>query len=177
MAATQGKRAAGASGSPSAPRVEKKRSFVSSYKTYSAKPTEVTRKWYVVDATDAPVGRIATRVATLLTGKDKPMFTAHIDCGDFVIVTNTDKAVFTGQKEANKKYYRHTGFPGGIKERTVAEQRGIDSTILLEKAVVGMLPVNKLRDGRMKRLKLYTGTEHGHEAQKPEVISLKKEGK
>ena len=146
-------------------------------KTYSAKPTEVERTWYVIDAADAPVGRIATKIATLLTGKGKPMYTAHIDCGDFVIVTNTDKAVFTGLKEDQKKYYRHTGYPGGIKDRTVREQRGIDSTALIEKAVFGMLPVNKLRDGRMKRLKLYADAEHDHEAQKPEVISFKKEGK
>ena len=143
-------------------------------KTYSAKPTEVTRKWYIIDASEAPVGRIATKIATLLTGKGKPMFTAHIDCGDFVVVTNTDKAVFTGLKEENKKYYRHTGFPGGIKERTVQQQRELDSTGLIENAVHGMLPVNKLRDGRMKRLKLYTGSEHNHEAQKPETISMKK---
>jgi large subunit ribosomal protein L13 len=146
-------------------------------KTYSAKPTEVNRKWYVVDASEAPVGRVATRIATLLTGKDKPMFTKHIDCGDFVVVINTDKAIFTGLKEDNKKYYRHTGFPGGIKERSVKEQRQLDSTALIENAVLGMLPVNKLRDGRMKRLKLYIGSDHNHEAQKPETIILKKESK
>ncbi len=146
-------------------------------KTYSAKPTEVTRKWYVIDAAEAPVGRISTKIATLLTGKGKPMFTSHIDCGDFVIVINTDKAVFTGLKEEQKKYYRHTGYPGGIKDRTVREQRELDSRALIEKSVYGMLPVNKLRDGRMKRLKLYAGAEHNNEAQKPEVISFKKESK
>jgi large subunit ribosomal protein L13 len=142
-------------------------------KTYSAKPSEVTRKWYVVDAAEMPVGRIATKIATLLTGKGKPQFTAHIDCGDFVVVINTDKAVFTGQKETDKKYYRHTGYPGGIKDRTVAEQRTLNSTALIESAVYGMLPVNKLRDGRMKRLKLYAGVEHAHTAQQPVAISLK----
>jgi len=146
-------------------------------KTYSAKPSEVTRKWYVIDAQDAPVGRIATKVATLLTGKGKPMFTSHIDCGDFVIIINTDKAVFTGQKEDDKKYYRHTGFPGGIKDRTVGEQRALDSTVLFEKAIYGMVPVNKLRADRMKRLKLYADAEHNHEAQKPETISMKKASK
>ncbi len=146
-------------------------------KTYSAKPTEVERKWYVIDASEAPVGRISTKIATLLTGKGKPMFTSHIDCGDYVIVINTDKAVFSGLKEEDKKYYRHTGYPGGIKERTVREQRELDSTALIEKSVFGMLPTNKLRDGRMKRLKLYAGAEHNNEAQKPEVISFKKEGK
>lgn len=146
-------------------------------KTYSAKPSEVTRKWYVVDAAEAPVGRIATHIAQLLTGKGKPMFTNHIDCGDFVVVINSDKAVFTGLKEEAKTYYRHTGYPGGIKSRTVKEQREIDSTALIENAVYGMLPVNKLRDGRMKRLKVYAGAEHNHEAQKPEAISFKKGAK
>src|SRR6056297_3027775 len=126
-------------------------------KTYSAKPTEVTRKWYIVDASEAPVGRIATKIATLLTGKGKPMFTSHIDCGDYVIVINADQAKFTGLKEENKVYYRHTGYPGGIKERTVKEQREIDATKLIEKAVYGMVPVNKLRADRMKRLKVYAG--------------------
>lgn len=142
-------------------------------RTYSAKPVEVTRKWYVVDASEAPVGRVATKVARLLSGKNKPMYTAHIDCGDFVIVVNTDKAKFSGQKETDKKFYRHTGYPGGIKSRTVAEQRDMDSRKLIEKAVYGMVADNKLRDGRMKRLKLYAGDEHEHMAQKPQTISLK----
>lgn len=144
-------------------------------RTYSAKPSEVTRKWYLIDATDAPVGRIATQIASMLNGKGKPMYTSHIDCGDFVIVVNTDKARFTGQKETDKKYYRHTGYPGGIKDRTVEQQRNLDSRSLIERAVYGMVPVNKLRDQRMKRLKLYAGSEHGHDAQKPETISLKGE--
>lgn len=145
-------------------------------KTYSAKPTEVTRAWYEVDAAEAPVGRLATRVASLLLGKGKPMFTHHIDCGDFVIVTNCENAVFTGQKEEGKIYYRHSGFPGGIKSRSVAEVRAdSDSTKLIEKAVYGMLPDNKLRDGRMKRLKLYAGQEHSHAPQQPKQIKLTKE--
>ena len=146
-------------------------------KTYSAKPTEVTRKWYIIDASEAPVGRISTKIATLLTGKGKPMFTSHIDCGDFVVVINSDKAVFSGNKELDKIYYRHSGFPGGIKQRTVGEQRALNSTALIEKSVYGMVPVNKLRDERMKRLKIYAGSEHKHEAQKPEAISFKKVSK
>jgi large subunit ribosomal protein L13 len=142
-------------------------------KTFSAKPADVTRKWYLVDAADAPVGRIATKIATKLLGKDKPNYTPHVDGGDFVVVINADKTKFTGEKESNKTYYRHTGYPGGIKSRTVAEQRSIDSTKLIENAVYGMLPVNKLRDGRMKRLKIYSGNEHNHAAQKPQVISMK----
>ncbi len=148
-------------------------------KTYSAKPSEVTRKWYAIDASEAPVGRIATKIATLLTGKQKPMYTAHIDCGDFVVVTNAEKAVFTGQKETDKTYYRHTGYPGGIKSRTVAEQREKDAAALIENAVYGMLPANKLRDGRMQRLKVFNGDEHDHAAQQPEQINFndKKGGK
>ena len=145
-------------------------------KTYSAKPSDVTRAWYVIDASEASLGRVATRVATLLTGKGKPQFTAHIDTGDFVIVVNADKLVVTGKKMQDKKYYRHSGFPGGIKEATLADKMAKDSTEVIIHAVRGMLPVNKLRDGRLKRLKVYAGTEHNHEAQKPETLSLK-EGK
>ncbi len=145
-------------------------------KTYSAKPSDVTRKWYVVDASEAPLGRVATQIATLLTGKGKPQFTQHIDCGDYVVVINTDKLVVTGKKLTDKKYYRHTGYPGGIKEASLAEKMAKDSTDVIFKAVRGMLPVNKLRDERLKRLKIYADAEHNHAAQKPETFSLK-EGK
>lgn len=145
-------------------------------KTYSAKPSDVTRAWYVIDASEAPLGRVATRVATLLTGKEKPQFTHHIDCGDHVIVINTDNLVVTGKKMTDKKYYRHSGFPGGIKEASLADKMAKDSTEVLFHAIRGMLPVNKLRDERLKRLKIYAGAEHNHEAQKPQTISLK-EGK
>ncbi len=142
-------------------------------KTYSAKPTDIQRKWYLLDASSAPVGRLATKIAELLIGKGKPEYTAHIDCGDFVVVTNSDQTVFSGNKETDKVYYRHSGYPGGIKQRSVAEQRARDSRKLVENAVYGMLPDNKLRDGRMKRLKIFTGAEHQHTAQKPEQINLK----
>lgn len=145
-------------------------------KTYSAKPSDVTRKWYVIDASDAPLGRVATQVATLLTGKSKPQYTPHIDCGDYVIIVNADNLVVTGKKLTDKIYYRHTGFPGGIKDATLAEKMAKDSTDVIFKAVRGMISANKLRDERLKRLKIYAGTEHNHEAQKPEVLSLK-EGK
>lgn len=141
-------------------------------KTYSAKPTDVTRKWYVIDASEAPLGRVATKVATLLTGKDKPMFTHHIDTGDFVIVINADNIKMTGNKAEKKIYYKHSGFPGGLRERTFTEQMEKDATEVIFHAVRGMLPVNKLRDARLARLKIYAGTEHKHEAQKPEVISV-----
>jgi large subunit ribosomal protein L13 len=142
-------------------------------KTYSAKPADVTRQWYVIDAADASLGRIATRVATLLTGKEKPMFTSHIDCGDHVIIINAMNTVVTGKKATDKIYYRHSGFPGGIKQRTFTEQMEKDPTQAIFHAVRGMLPVNKLRDGRLARLKIYEGAEHNHEAQKPQTISLK----
>ena len=142
-------------------------------KTFSAKPSDVTRKWYVLDASEAPIGRLATRAATLLTGKEKPMFTHHIDTGDYVIVINADKLVATGDKMNKKMYYKHSGYPGGLREANLAKTMDKDSTMVLIKAIRGMLPVNKLRDGRLARLKVYAGTEHNHEAQKPEVISMK----
>ena len=145
-------------------------------KTYSAKPSDVTRKWYVIDAAEAPLGRIATRVATLLTGKEKPQFTQHIDCGDYVIVINAANLVVTGKKLDQKMYYHHSHFPGGLKETALKDQLIKDPTKAVEHAIRGMLPVNKLRDGRLARLKIYAGSEHNHEAQKPHTISVK-EGK
>ncbi len=143
-------------------------------KTYSAKPSEVKRTWYLIDASQTTLGRVSTEVAQLLTGKKKPMFTPHIDCGDFVVIINADKLVVTGAKVTDKIYYHHTGFPGGIKSRTLEEQQNINSAKILEKAIRGMLPVNKLRDGRLKRLKVYNGSEHSHEAQKPVVLDMSK---
>ena len=145
-------------------------------KTYSAKPSDVTRAWYVLDASDVSLGRIASKAASLLTGKEKPMFTSHIDCGDFVVIINADKLIATGDKMNKKVYYRHSGYPSGLTETTLATQMTTDSTVVLFKAVRGMLPVNKLRDDRLKRLKIYAGAEHNHEAQKPKTISMK-EGK
>jgi len=145
-------------------------------KTYSAKPADVTRKWYVIDASQAPLGRVATQIATLLTGKGKPQFTKHIDCGDYVIVINAKDLKVTGNKATTKMYYHHSGFPGGLRERTLQDQMNLDPTKVLEHAIRGMLPVNKLRDDRLSRLKIYADAEHKHEAQQPEVISVK-EGK
>jgi large subunit ribosomal protein L13 len=145
-------------------------------KTYSAKPVDVTRKWYVLDASETTLGRVSTQVAVLLTGKGKPQFTKNIDTGDFVIVVNAANLKVTGDKLTDKKYYHHSGFPGGLRERTLQEQLNLDPTKVIEHAVRGMLPVNKLRDARLARLKIYAGTEHNHAAQKPETISVK-EGK
>ncbi len=142
-------------------------------KTYSAKPTELKRVWYIVDASDAPLGRVATRIATLLTGKGKPQFTKHIDCGDYVVVINAAQTVVTGNKQAKKIYYRHSNFPGGLKSANLSEQMIKDPTFAITNAVRGMLPVNKLRDERLRRLKVYADSEHQHEAQKPNAISMK----
>jgi large subunit ribosomal protein L13 len=142
-------------------------------KTYSAKPSEVTRKWYVLDASELPLGRLSTKAAELLMGKGKPMFTKHIDCGDYVIVINADNLVVTGNKMEDKMYYKHSNFPGGLTETTLKYEMDKDSTKVIYKSVRGMLPVNKLRDDRLKRLKIYGGSEHDHAPQKPETISLK----
>lgn len=147
-------------------------------KTYSAKPADITRKWYVVDASEFPLGRIATRVADLLIGKGKPTYTPHIDGGDYVIVINSDKLVVTGKKLEDKTYYRHSGYPGGLKESSLKFELEKDSTKVIDHAVRGMLPVNKLRDGRLARLKIYKDADHNHAAQKPEELKLSnKEGK
>jgi large subunit ribosomal protein L13 len=142
-------------------------------KTFSAKPTDVTRMWYLVDASELPLGRLATQVATLLPGKGKPQFTKHIDCGDFVVIINASRTVATGDKFHKKIYYHHSNFPGGIKSATLAEKMEKDPTFAITNAVKGMLPINKLRDERLKRLKVYAGSEHQHDAQKPQIISLK----
>ncbi len=146
-------------------------------KTFSAKPGDVTRSWYVLDASQAPIGRVATVAASLLIGKGKPMVTSHVDCGDYVVIINTDKLVATGNKETGKIYYRHSHHPGGLKEKTLKDQMADDSTVVLTKAIRGMLPVNKLRDGRLDRLKVYAGEDHNHHAQSPALYSLKKEAK
>jgi len=146
-------------------------------KTYSQKPTEVTRKWYVVDASDIALGRLSTTVAKLLVGKDKPSYTPHIDGGDYVIVINSDNLVVTGDKLEKKMYYRHTHYPGGLKEATLQNKLDKDSTEVIRLSVRGMLPVNKLRDGRLARLKIYAGSDHNHAAQAPETLDLKKGNK
>jgi large subunit ribosomal protein L13 len=142
-------------------------------KTFSQKPADVKRSWYVIDAASAPFGRVATTAASLLLGKGKPTVTPHVDGGDFVIIVNAAKLVATGDKETKKTYYRHSGYPGGIYSRTLKEQREYDATALLRHAVRGMLPDNKLRDGRLKRLKIYEDAEHNHSPQMPKEITVK----
>ena len=142
-------------------------------KTYSQKPSEVSRRWILVDASEAPLGRIATQIATYLTGKYKPSYTPHIDGGDYVVVINAKQAVVTGNKELAKIYYRHSGFPGGIKDARLEEVREKFPERIIENAVKGMLPKNKLSDERMKRLKVFAGSEHAHTAQTPEKVEVK----
>ncbi len=146
-------------------------------KTYSAKPSDVVRAWYVVDASQIPLGRLCTEVAQLLTGKKKPQFTAHIDCGDNVIVINSAKLVVTGNKLTDKVYYHHSLYPGGLSERSLTEQLDLNPNVVIEKAVRGMLPVNKLRPERLARLRIYADENHNHEAQKPMMLDLKKGSK
>ena len=143
-------------------------------KTYSAKPSEVERKWYLIDASDNTLGRISTTASKLLIGKGKAMFTSHIDCGDYVIIINADKLKVTGNKLTSKKYYHHSQHPGGLRTRTLSEQMDRNSTKVIIHAVRGMLPVNKLQAERLKRLKVYAGGEHQHQAQQPQLLSLKK---
>lgn len=142
-------------------------------KTYSAKPTDVQREWLLLDASEAPLGRLATKIATLLTGKHKPMFTQHIDCGDYVVVINAGSLVTTGTKDTDKMYYRHSGFPGNLKEATLKEVMAKDPTKVIELAVKGMLPKNKLVDARLERLKIYVDDQHKHEPQQPKKVSVK----
>lgn len=142
-------------------------------KTYSQKPSEVSRRWVMFDASELPLGRLATIIATHLTGKYKPSYTAHIDGGDHVVVINASKAVVTGKKETDKIYYRYSGFPGGIKDASLAEVREKFPERIIENAVKGMLPKNKLQAERMKRLRVFAGEEHNHTAQTPEKVEVK----
>jgi len=143
-----------------------------SYKTLTAKPSEIVKKWHVVDAEGLIVGRMATKIATILRGKHKPSYTPNIDTGDYVIVINADKVRFTGNKMQDKIYQRYSGYTGGQKERTAAEMMAKKPTDIVEKAVRGMLPKSKLGRAQLKKLFLYTGTEHPHAAQNPEALTL-----
>ncbi|MGB4762104.1 MAG: 50S ribosomal protein L13 [Candidatus Saccharimonas sp.] len=143
------------------------------YKTFSQKPADVTRRWILIDAKDAPLGRVATQIAKYLIGKYKPTYTPHVDGGDYVVVVNAAEAVVTGAKETDKIYYRYSGFPGGIKDAQLKEVREKFPERIIEAAVKGMLPKNKLAADRMARLRIFTGAEHDHTAQKPEKVEVK----
>ncbi len=141
-------------------------------KTHIPKKDDIDRKWYILDAKGRTLGRIATGIANKLRGKDKPIFSPHMDCGDFVIVINAEKVKLTGKKMSDKMYYRHSGFPSGLKSASAKEVLEKKPTKVLELAVSGMLPKNKLRKVFMKKLKLYAGEEHPHEAQNPLVLEV-----
>jgi large subunit ribosomal protein L13 len=142
-------------------------------KTYSAKPADIEKKWFVIDADGVVLGRLAARIANILRGKHKPMFTPHMDCGDNIVVVNAEKVRLTGNKLAGKIYYRHTGHPGGIKQRTAGQiLEGKHPERLILKAVERMIPRGPLGRQQMRNLRVYTGTEHPHEAQAPTVLDV-----
>jgi len=141
-------------------------------KTYTAKPGEIERHWYVVDADGQTLGRLATRIADMLRGKGKPEYTPHVDTGDFVVVVNAEKIQVTGNKLDQKMYHRHSGYPGGLRSRSLREQLERRPTEVLRKAVKGMLPRNRLGRAQIGKLKIYAGPEHPHEAQSPEPLKL-----
>ena len=141
-------------------------------KTFLEKPTEVKRNWYVVDAEGKTLGRLCSKIAPILMGKNKPTYTPNVDGGDFVIVINADKVQFTGKKLAQKIYYRHSQYPGGLKETTAAAMMEKHPERVIMLAVKGMLPKNRLAARMLTRLRVYAGPEHEHQAQKPETITL-----
>ena len=141
-------------------------------KTWNAKPGDVTRRWYLVDADGQNLGRLATQIADTLRGKTKPQYTPHVDTGDFVVVVNAEKIAVTGKKLDEKRYYRHSGYPGGLRSRTLREQLDRRPTEVLRKAVKGMLPRNRLARAQLGKLKIYAGPVHPHEAQAPEPLTL-----
>ena len=141
-------------------------------KTFSAKPHEVTHDWFVVDATDKVLGRLAADIALRLRGKHKPIYTPHVDTGDYIVVVNVDKLRVTGNKAQDKKYYSHTGYPGGINETNFSKLQQRFPERVLEKAVKGMLPKGPLGYAMIKKMKCYTGTDHPHTAQQPKVLDI-----
>ncbi|MEW9122269.1 MAG: 50S ribosomal protein L13 [Thermotaleaceae bacterium] len=141
-------------------------------KSFMAKPLEIERKWYVIDAEGKPLGRLASEVASILRGKRKPIFTPNVDTGDYVIIVNAEKVLFTGRKLDNKLYRHHTGHPGGLKEVTARELMAKKPEQALKLAIKGMLPKNSLGRQMFKKLKVYAGTEHNHDAQQPQVLDI-----
>jgi large subunit ribosomal protein L13 len=143
-------------------------------RTRFAKKSEIERKWYVVDAKDKVLGRLACRVASYIRGKHKPIFTPNVDTGDFIIVINADKVKVTGNKLVDKLYQHHTGYIGNLKEKSLKDRMNSEPEKVIEDAVWGMLPKNRLGRAMIKKLKVYSGPEHGHAAQKPELIEITK---
>ena len=145
-------------------------------KTFTPKPGDITRDWLVIDATDIPLGRLASGVAQLLRGKHKPTFAPHVDGGDFVIVVNAEKVAVTGNKETDKMYYRHSGYPGGLREMNLGAMRARYPERVIETAVRGMLPKNRLGRKMFGKLRVYAGPEHPHQAQNPRPHEIRKVG-
>jgi large subunit ribosomal protein L13 len=141
-------------------------------KTYSAKAEDIERKWFVVDAEGLTLGRMATQIATILRGKHKPMFTPHVDCGDYVIVVNAEKINLTGKHMEELRYHHHSGYPGGLTSKTVAQMLSSNPERVVSEAVRRMLPKNNLGRDVLRKLKVYAGPEHPHEAQKPEKLEI-----
>jgi len=141
-------------------------------RTWTVRPGDVERKWYIVDATDLILGRLSTQIATVLRGKHRAEYTPHADCGDHVIVINADKIAVTGKKESDKVYYRHSGFAGGLKSITLEKQREKHPERIIEAAVKGMMPKGPLGRSMLKKLKVYAGESHPHTAQQPEAMKL-----
>ncbi len=141
-------------------------------KSFIAKPQEIERKWYVIDAEGKTLGRLAAQVAAILRGKNKPIFTPHVDCGDYVIVVNAEKVAVTGKKRIDKVYKRHTGYPGGLRQLTFEQMMEKNPTEVVRHAVKGMMPTGKLGRQMYKKLKVYAGPEHNHGAQKPETLEF-----
>ena len=140
-------------------------------KTYTAKPKEIEQRWYVVDAEGKTLGRLATQIADTLRGKRKPQYTPHVDTGDFVVVVNAEKIAVTGKKLEQKRYYRHSGYHGGLRERTLAEMLERRPEEVLRLAVKGMMPRNRLGRAQLRKLKVYAGPSHPHEAQAPQALA------
>ena len=141
-------------------------------RTYSPKPSDLERRWYVVDASGKTLGRLSSEIAKVLTGKNKPQWAPHLDTGDFVVVVNAERTVLTGRKEEQKVYYRHSGRPGALKMETAGDLRQRRPTQLIRRAVRGMLPKNQVGRKQLGKLKIYAGPEHPHQAQQPEVLDV-----
>ena len=142
-------------------------------KSYMARPRTVERKWYLIDAEGQTLGRLATEISRLLRGKDKPQYTPHVDTGDFVVVVNAEKVLVTGKKAEQKVYYRHTGYPGGLKKTSYEVMQERKPTEILRKAVRGMMPKTRLGRQQLRKLKIYAGPEHPHEAQNPQPYEVR----
>lgn len=145
-------------------------------KTYSPKPGDITREWLLVDASDLPLGRLASQIAQLLRGKHKPTFAPHLDGGDYVVVVNAEKVAVTGSKETDKTYYRHSGFPGGLRELSLGQMRERYPERIIHSAVKGMLPKNRLGRQMLGKLRIYAGPDHPHAAQNPTPYEIRKAG-